>query len=237
MTTPPKPEGWYPDPDGSDGQRYWDGDSWTDLGTPATEPGASSEPAESEPTPPNGNRSLLIRYGATCGALLIVLVGLVIYAFFIKERPQVQLSPFRGDATTQTRPTGGWGPPSTPTEGTDGPLSFTVHGVEIGPTILRSDPPVKKTAAGKFVVVHITVRNAGSDAATFMTNPQKIHAGGGTYQPDDEATGYLGKTVADLAPGATQDVWIAFDVPSGTAPESIELFAEPGSPGVQVPLP
>jgi hypothetical protein len=29
-----KPAGWYPDPDGEQRQRYWDGDSWTDYYTP-----------------------------------------------------------------------------------------------------------------------------------------------------------------------------------------------------------
>jgi len=41
---------------------------------------------------------------------------------------------------------------------------------------------------------------------------------------------------AELAPGDQADVAIAFDVPPGTAPESIELHADPLGPGVQVPL-
>ena len=42
--------------------------------------------------PSNGNRSLLISYGAACAALLLVLVGLAIYGFVIKKAPEVQLS-------------------------------------------------------------------------------------------------------------------------------------------------
>lgn len=41
VTTPPTPAGWYPDPDGSGGQRYWDGSGWTEHRSPA-----APEPAE-----------------------------------------------------------------------------------------------------------------------------------------------------------------------------------------------
>lgn len=35
-----KAAGWYPDPDGENRQRYWDGDSWTDYFTPLAPAGA-----------------------------------------------------------------------------------------------------------------------------------------------------------------------------------------------------
>ncbi|MCH9730140.1 MAG: DUF2510 domain-containing protein, partial [Actinomycetia bacterium] len=35
MTTPQIPGGWYSDPDGSGGQRYWDGHAWTEHRAPA----------------------------------------------------------------------------------------------------------------------------------------------------------------------------------------------------------
>lgn len=53
MTTPPSAAGWYPDPDGSGGQRYWDGSTWNEHG-PATDPAAeesSAWPAELPPWP------------------------------------------------------------------------------------------------------------------------------------------------------------------------------------------
>jgi cytoskeletal protein RodZ len=60
MSTPSTPAGWYPDPDGSGGQRYWDGFAWTSHLSPAVaapeEPGAGThrapepEPAPSEPS-------------------------------------------------------------------------------------------------------------------------------------------------------------------------------------------
>ena len=64
MTTPPTPAGWYPDPDGSGGQRYWDGSAWTEHRPPATpgpakhtapaEPPASDQPTAVVPTRPAG---------------------------------------------------------------------------------------------------------------------------------------------------------------------------------------
>jgi hypothetical protein len=46
MTTPPTPAGWYPDPDGTGGQRYWDGTAWTEHQAPAQQ-----QPPEPEPVP------------------------------------------------------------------------------------------------------------------------------------------------------------------------------------------
>src|SRR6478672_4750639 len=49
MTTPPTPAGWYPDPDGSGGQRYWDGSAWTEHRAPAAhEQAPPAAPAEPE---------------------------------------------------------------------------------------------------------------------------------------------------------------------------------------------
>ncbi|MDT5326452.1 MAG: hypothetical protein QOF25_3604 [Mycobacterium sp.] len=50
MTTPPTPAGWYPDPDGSGGQRYWDGSTWTEHRSPAVAaPAPVEEPAAEFP--------------------------------------------------------------------------------------------------------------------------------------------------------------------------------------------
>lgn len=299
MTTP-TPAGWYPDPDGSGGQRYWDGNSWTDHRAPAADPPADEgstavvqlrsvpsetrvgahrkpdpdpdpddEPAPSKPdpapfdipppaaafeapaAPSNGTRRLLIRYSAACGALLLVLIGVAIYGFLIKTTPEIQLSaPPNDEVVTEVLesplPTGGWGRPTAaapaaapgPTgDATDGPLSFTVRGMDIVPTVAMADAPLEKTAAGQFVVVRMNVTNSSPDPATFIAMFQTLHAGGSTYQIDDEATAYLEGTYADLAPGASQDVGIAFDVPAGTAPEFIELHVDPTTAGAQLPLP
>lgn len=347
MTTPPTPAGWYPDPDGSGGQRYWDGNLWTEHRYPAApppapppapaepvgpavpaEPVAPAEPEVSEQptaivnlppapseervgahrkpdsapeptpepesftqrtepvgqrfdfppatpaptfgppstpppadppsfdgyappaTPPNRKSGLGLWYGLGCAALLAVLVGLAVYGFVIKKDSEVQISspasttteadptPTDSSETTTESPTTTAGPTTVVPTGdvTDGPLSFTVHGIEIGPTVVMSDAPLENTADGEFVVVHMTVTNVGTDPATFIGMYQTLNAGGTTYPLDDEATAYLEGTFADLAPGQSADVSIAFDVPPGTPPETIELHADPGTPGAEVPL-
>jgi hypothetical protein len=373
MTTPPTPAGWYPDPDGSGGQRYWDGFSWTEHRYPAApapaaaapavsapaEPVAHAEPVAPDPvaseeptaivrlppapsegrvgahrkpdsetdaepesgsapesftpppapehvpepvpdsytqktepvtqrftpdvpptapppsfepfppapafdtyaaeaTPPSRNRGLFLGYGIACAALLAVLVAVAVYGFVIKKDPEVQISgsgttteasaseDSSADSTdsssepsetpTETPTTAGPTTVSPTGDGTDGPLSFTVHGIEIGPTVVMSDVPLEKTAEGEYIVVHMTVTNVGTDPATFVGMFQTLHAGGTTYPLDDEATAYLEGTFADLTPGQSADVSVAFDVPTGTPPESIELHADPSTPGADVPL-
>jgi len=191
-------------------------------------------------TPPDDNRSLLLRFGAACAALLVVLVGLAIYGFLIKDNTDVPLSSPGSDPseTPAAAPTTNAPPIPGPTAGaTDGPLSFTVDGVEIGPKVVMSDAPLEKTADGVFIVVHMTVANVGTEPASFVGTFQKLQASGVIYPLADEATAYLGGTAATLDPGATTVVSIAFDVPPGSVPEFAELHGEPGGPGIQVPLP
>jgi hypothetical protein len=98
------------------------------------------------------------------------------------------------------------------------------------------DAPVEKTAQGEFVIVHLTVLNSGDQPVTYLGTLQKLKAGGATYSIDDEATFYLNGGLAELNPGDSADVAIAFDVPPGTTPESLEAHGDPISAGVDVPL-
>jgi hypothetical protein len=339
VTTPPTPAGWYNDPDGSGGQRYWDGSGWTEHRSPATpEPAEPSEPtpaAESpgseqptavvklppigehvgahrapdpEPTPqpepapepepgptavinlgslpseqptspvippppaeppyagtplqppppgesPAGDddrRKLILWFGAACVALLAVLVVVVIYGAFINKNDTIAISSGPSStsesATPTTSPDSSWGTetetasesPTAPSgpgpQATDGGLTFAVTGVETAPSVQYQDAPVEKTAQGEFLIVHMTVLNSGDAQATYLGTLQKLKAGGTTYSIDDEATFYLNGGLAELNPGDTADVAIAFDVPPGTTPESLEVHGDPISAGVEVPL-
>jgi hypothetical protein len=111
-----------------------------------------------------------------------------------------------------------------------------VSGVQTAPTVQNGDAPVEKTAQGEFVIVNMTVLNSGDAPTTFLGTLQKLKAAGAVYNIDDEATFYLNGGLAELNPGDTADVGLAFDVPPGTVPEVLEVHADPVSPGVDIPL-
>src|SRR5262245_32567420 len=335
MTTPPTPAGWYRDPDGSGGQRYWDGSVWTEHWSPAVpapaEPTAPAQPPGSEqpttvvplqsaaervgahrapepepepepgPTsvinlgsavpseqttsvirtspqaepsfagapgapprsgglPPTGEpaaqdprRQLIIRFGAACAALFAVLVVVLIYALFIHKDSGLQISTAPATTVKSAVPNpspgngGGGTGTETPTEsptpasgsgpqGTDAGLTFAVTGVETAPSVKSQDASAEQTAQGEYLIVHLTVLNSGDQPATFVGAFQKLKAGGTVYSIDDVATAYLNGTVAQLNPGDTSDVAIAFDVPPGTTPESLEAHGDPVGAGVDIPL-
>lgn len=62
------PPGWYPDPAGGWGQRYWDGEAWGPVAPP---------PAQPPPAPPRRSGVLPAFLAGLSPALLIVLLPLV----------------------------------------------------------------------------------------------------------------------------------------------------------------
>ena len=291
MTTPPTPAGWYPDPDGSGGQRYWDGSTWTEHRSPAapasaelpgTEqptvvvptrsappeehvgahraPDPEPEPAQTptfQPTPtfaqpaaPAGNGKLILWFSTACAALLAVLVLVIVYAAFIREdtvevaSPTTSPSSTAEEAPTETETSApGWGDPGPATETetqsgefVDGPLSFTVTGVETGTTVSSTEAAIETTALGEYIVVRASVVNTSDAPVEWVGAFQKLHAGGTTYNIDDVATHYVGGNYMQIPPGGEVLVGLAYDVPPGTVAEAVELHVDPTSPGVMVPL-
>jgi hypothetical protein len=376
MTTPPTPAGWYPDPDGTGGQRYWDGAAWTEHHTPpaaaAPPPPAAQEPqswpselppwpsdmempswekaaseqptsvvrisqpeppaAEPEPatpeqtddaadpvseTPPPteapssvedetavvklpqppaeppttayptyppppaepvpswgeppqassfaepaadafrpaaapaGNGNLVKGYLGGVGVLLIALIATLVYALVIHKPDTSELSlpgtssskdsssaetsaekstPSETDSPSQTAaPSAG--------QAVDGDVTFTQNGIEIGPTVTAADNDLlSKTATGEFVVVHLTLTNSGQSPATFIADQQILTADGQTYTPDTEATFYLGGTSTVVYPDEPVEVAIAYDVPPGSVPESLQVHGDISSAGAVLGL-
>ncbi len=221
---------------------------YADATTPTpAEPPAVEPPAGTEPPAPVDNRNLVMWFGGAVAALLLVLILVAVYAFFIHKDDTVQISApttTKSSATTTADKTTS-SEEATPTESptgtapvaSDGPLEFTVTGHESATTV--TDPTngsLTKDAQGEFIVVHLTVRNTSPDPATFLGTSQKLKAAGTVYSIDDEASSYVGGGFAEIPPGGQIDAGVAYDVPPGTVPESIELHADPMSPGVELPI-
>jgi hypothetical protein len=345
MTTPPTTAGWYPDPDDSGGQRYWDGSSWTDqrpapspetpeseetsawptelppwpedmampswdaagkaesadaatpdsAATPDTapepepeaEPEALPEPEpepapepEPEPAPepapviatavpapteqptaavptfaaaapepaaaPVGAKSSTKIYLAVGAALLVVLAAALVWAFLINksdtgatgstETPGTAET--TGPATDSAAPADpGSGPTTVTGEAVDGDVTITVNSLEVTTEVAAVDNEMlMKTAAGEYVVVRLTMLNTGETPTTFLSDQQVLTAGGKTYTPDVEGTFYLGGISAVLVPGEPVELSIAFDVPAGSTPETLELHGDLASEGAVLAL-
>jgi hypothetical protein len=222
---------------------------YADATTPTPpEPPYVDPPAGTEPSGPVDNRKLLMGFGGAVAALLLVLVLAAVYAFVIHKPKSVDLaSPTTETSTTTSEESTTTSAESTASEtplppppagsATDGPLTFTVNGVESGPTITSTENEfLSKDAQGEFIVVRLTVQNTGTDPGQFVGTFQKLNAAGQQFTIDDEATFYVGGGFVDIPAGAEAQVGLAYDVPPGTAPESIELHADPTSPGVVLPL-
>ena len=207
------------------------------------EPPAVEPPAGTEPRVPVDNRKLVMGFGGAVAALLLVLVLAAVYAFVIHKPDTVDASSPTTETTTVTTkaPTSEESSasesPPPPAGAVDGPLTFSVVGVERAATITDSENEfLTKDAQGEFIVVRLTVQNTSPDPGQFLGTFQKLNAGGQVYTIDDEATFYVGGGFVDIPPGGQVDVGLAYDVPPGTVPESVELHADPMSPGVVLPV-
>ena len=223
---------------------YADATTSTPPGPPEVEPPAGTEP----PAGPADNRRLIMGFSGAVAALLLLLALAAVYAFVIHKDETIQLGgPASSETSTTTTETQtSTTEPATPTaapptapgaSGADGPMNFTVTGVESGTSI--TDPnsgATREPTQGEFIVVHVTVQNTSQDQVQFVDMFQKLNAAGQQYVIDDVATAALGGPVADVPPGGSADVSLAFDVPAGTVPETVELHSDPISPGVQLPL-
>ena len=221
---------------------------YADATTPTpAEPPAVEPPPGTEPPAPVDNSKLVMWFGGAVAALLLVWVLVAVYVFVIHKNDTVQISAptttkpsattTEEETTTSAEATATESPTGTAPVASDGPLEFTVTGQESATTI--TDPTnefLTKDAQGEFIVVRLTVRNTSPDPATFVGTFQKLKAAGTVYSIDDEASFYVGGGPAEIPPGGQVDVGVAYDVPPGTVPESIELHADPTSPGVELPV-
>jgi hypothetical protein len=244
------PAGWFPDPDGSGGQRYFDGQSWTDhrAAAAAVEAAPPSAAAATQPRSPGPSRKLVA--GIVAAVVVLVVVGVAAVVMTLNtDVGETTVAGKPPDASAGTsvvapEPETGQEAPTLEDQAAsvgqpvrDGNFEFVVAGIERAPVVADTEfPDLQKVAQGEFLLVRMTVTNVGTEPQTFFASFNKLSDGTTEFQSDDEAWIYLGNTLADLNPGDSIDTAVIFDVPVGTDPESIELHEGPFSEGVTVGL-
>ena len=194
--------------------------------------------------PPN-NRKLITAYLSGVGVLLLALILAAVYGFVIRDNtpPQLTSPGTTASSTTSSKSsteTSSESPTTTPAlggEATDGDFVFSVASTDSGDTITSPiDDSVVKTANGEYFVVYVSVGNNGASPLTWLSVLQTLSDGTQTYTPDVEASAALTGDVITVNPGEQIEVALAFDVPVGTVPTTIQLHGDPGSPGVELPV-
>lgn len=245
MTTP---AGWYPDPDGSSGQRYFDGQSWTEH---RAAPAVEAPPLEAAAAAPrtSGTNGKVIA-GVIAAVVVLVVVGVAAVMMTLKtDVGDATVTRTPSDASDDTsvvpdEPETGVEAPTLENQAwsvgqpvRDGNFEFVVTGIDRGSVVADPEfPDLQKAAAGEYVFVNMKVTNVGTEPQTFFASFNTLSDGTTEFTSDDEAWIYLGNTLADLNPGDSIDTAVVFDVPVGTDPESIELHDGPFSEGVTVGL-
>ena len=122
----------------------------------------------------------------------------------------------------------------------DGNLEFAALGVAKTQTVGDpKEPGLSVNARGVFVVVTVSIRNAGDTAITFIDRYQKLADNQGrTFEVSNAADIYGNRDVPStrIQPGDGLVVRLAFDVPTDTVPASITLHESETSPGVTAQL-
>jgi hypothetical protein len=195
--------------------------------------------------PPN-NRKVLIGYLSGVGVLLLALILAAVYGFVIRDNtPPTLASPGTStssatsseSSTTETTSESPTATPGLGDEATDGDFVFSVASTDSGDTITSPiDESVVKTANGEYFVVYLNVGNNGASPLTWLSVLQMLSDGTQTFAPDVEASAALTGSEITIDPGAQLEVALAFDVPIGTVPTTIQLHGDPGSAGVELPV-
>jgi hypothetical protein len=225
MTTPPTPPGWYPDPSGAPGTRYWDGQRW----------GAAA------PRPPEKNSALLI-VGIVGGVVMVLFAGLIFLGV-------IGASLNKHDKSSAARVTDTGTPPRTPTaaplptipaigqEVRDGQFAFTVTSIDRSKTAGDLSNQFEIVPAqGEFLNVHMTVVNTGNHAQTFFATNQKLKISNRVYEANSQAALWTQSLNVTINPGNSIQAVVSFDVPPGTNGGTVQLHDSTFSGGAEVAL-
>jgi len=244
MADPPNqpPAGWYQDPSGAPGLRYWDGNAWTTQQ-------AESSPVETTDGP---SRPWYRRWWAI--ALGVLLAVVVLGAIFGNDGDDTTATaeptsePAADDPAEEPTPEPEPEAESEPEPEVPG-IGNTVRDGQFEFIVTEVEPPVEtiggdfleEEAQGQFIIVRVTVVNVGDQARTlaaasqylFDADGRRFETSSATYALEDANKVFL----ENINPGNTiTDAPLLYDVPEGFVPASIELHDSPFSGGVTVAL-
>jgi hypothetical protein len=236
------PPGWYPDPSGAQGTRYWDGYRWS-----------PSVP------PPKKNSNALLIIGIVGAVVVVIFVGLIVLGAIgasVHSHKQTAQRPHPSVTIPSAPPTPGMpsvsvpaspslkpsaSPPATASIGQevrDGQFAFTVTSVDRSKTAgdLSNQFEIV-TAQGEFLNVHMTVANTGNHAQTFFATIQKLKIGSRAYEANSSAALWTHTLNVTINPGNSIQAVVSFDVPPGSNGGTVQLHDSVFSSGAEVALP
>lgn len=230
MTTPLPPPGWYPDPSGAPGLRYFDGRDWT-------EHRASGAGMPQPPRP----RKRTVWPWALLGVFVLFFGGCValiaLGASGGGDKPTTATTSVRATlAEPIVPPTRTVAPAGSAVR--DGKFEFQVLNIASTRTIGADNPYMQTTAQGVFVVFTLKVTNIGNEPQNFFAQNQKlIDSTGREYGASTKADMSLNTDVPALGqinPGNSIEVKVAFDVQPDIVMQALELHDSMFSGGVLV---
>lgn len=118
----------------------------------------------------------------------------------------------------------------------DGPLQFVVDGVRRAQSI--PDKYTPEAPQGEFFIVDMTITNVGNQQAEYRSQYQQLIVDGQMLAFADMATYKLTdqQIKVQLNPGIRIVTSVAFDIPAGTQPDSLEVHEDDFSTGAYVHL-
>lgn len=210
--------GWYPDPQGSGRQRWWDGQRWTEhYQAPPAQPippapvGLPASPAPAGiPGPPavapkqgmSGGTKALLWILAILGVLIVLGIGGCVACGAVLTKEVNNALEDKDYGTVGLR------------------QPITVRGTTFEALSVRTADRVGgalgEKAGGKFVIVTIRISNKGDSPALVSSGDLQLEAKNGRrFQPDDAAQIASDAPVIfeDLKPRETRTGTVVYDVP------------------------
>lgn len=233
MTTP-TPPGWYPDPSGTPGTRFWDGQAWTDNTQAAPPPIGAPAP------PPAQKKHGKCKWFALGLVALIVISAAAGGSSDKKSTDSSSSEPASSSTAAKDKCGSTATDDCTPRVGPNGSvkvdaLTWRVSSASAQSQLGDTTYGLGAEADGVFVVVKLRVHSTHNESVTLTDSVIKLETNGTTYDPDnDGTTAAIGNgddpfLFETLGPDSDKSGTVVFDIPKSKLSNKLELrFGELG---------